>query len=107
MSPRLEREAAMDDMAAFAQAHRFAPIVSDVPDPRAPTRVVPTHIAARAEPPVLTLPTPALLAEVHDGLALRVCRQQTTARDVLLVQALEARLRTAACLEQLLTPEAA
>lgn len=47
------------------------------------------------EPAVLTLPTAALLAEVASGLALRVCRQQTTARDVLLVQALAARLKTA------------
>lgn len=47
------------------------------------------------ELPVLQLTTPELLAEVDDGLALRVCRQQTTARDVLLVQCLAARLQTA------------
>lgn len=52
-------------------------------------------VSAGAQPAVLTLTTPALLAEVNDGLALRVCRQQTTARDVLLVQALAARLLTA------------
>jgi hypothetical protein len=56
----------------------------------------PTHaVASLLEPAVLTLSTPSLLAEVNDGLALRVCRQQTTARDVLLVQALAARLVTA------------
>lgn len=48
-----------------------------------------------AEAAVLTLSTPALLAEVDDGLALRVCRRQTTARDVLLVQAMAARLQAA------------
>lgn len=66
MSPRAEREAAMDDMADFA--------------------------VGQAQPAVIALSTPALLAEVNDGLALRVCRQQTTARDVLLVQSLTARL---------------
>lgn len=69
MSPRAECEAAMDDMAAHAEQ---------------------LHQAA-----VLTLSTPALLAEVDAGLALRVCRRQTTARDVLLVQSLAARLKTA------------
>jgi hypothetical protein len=53
------------------------------------------HAVALLQPPVLTLSTPALLAEVDAGLALRVCRRQTTARDVLLVQALAARLVTA------------
>lgn len=69
MSPRLEREAAMDDMAE--------------------------HAVDLAEPAVLSLTTPALLAEVESGLALRVCRRQTTARDVLLVRALAARLTAA------------
>lgn len=69
---------------------RFAPIpVGKVLPP-------PTHaVASLLEPAVLTLSTRALLAEVSAGLALRVCRQQTTARDVLLVQAMEARLKTA------------
>lgn len=66
MSPRAEREAAMDDMAE--------------------------HAVQQHQPAVLTLSTPALLAEVNAGLALRVCRRQTTARDVLLVQALATRL---------------
>jgi hypothetical protein len=52
-------------------------------------------MAEWAQPAVLTMSTPALLAEVDAGLALRVCRQQTTARDVLLVQALTARLQAA------------
>lgn len=69
MSPRIEREAAMDDMGDYA--------------------------VAQAQPAVLTLPTPALLAEANAGLALRVCRRETTQRDVLLVQALAARLTTA------------
>lgn len=56
----------------------------------------PTHaVASLLEPAVLTLSTPALLAEVHDGLALRVCRRQTTARDVELVLSMAARLTTA------------
>jgi hypothetical protein len=55
-----------------------------------------THaVASLLEPAVLTMPTPALLAEVNAGLALRVCRRETTARDVLLVQAMAARLVTA------------
>lgn len=53
------------------------------------------HAVGLVQPAVLSLSTPALLAEVHDGLALRVCRRQTTARDVQLVQALAARLVTA------------
>ena len=69
MSPRLEFEAAMDDASDFAVTHH--------------------------QPAVLTMSTPALLAEVNEGLALRVCRRQTTARDVLLVQALAARLTAA------------
>lgn len=69
MSPRAEREAAMDDMGDYA--------------------------VAQAQPAVLAMSTPALLAEVNAGLALRVCRRQTTARDVLLVQSLAARLTTA------------
>lgn len=49
-----------------------------------------------AKSAVLTMSTPALLAEVNNnGLALRVMRQHTTVRDVLLVQALAARLLTA------------
>lgn len=70
MSPLEDRHAAMDDMADYAaqQQHR---------------------------PAVLTLPTSDLLAEVNDGLALRVARQHTTLRDVLLVQALTARLQAA------------
>lgn len=47
-----------------------------------------------AESSPLTLSTPALLAEV-DALALRVVRCETRARDVLLVQSLAARLKTA------------
>lgn len=69
MSPRAEREAAMDDMADYAQG---------------------LHGSA-----VLTMSTPALLAEVEAGLAMRVCRQHTTGRDVLLVQALATRLQAA------------
>ena len=53
------------------------------------------YAIAQAEASPLLLSTPLLLAEVDVGLALRVCRQQTTARDVLLVQALAARLKTA------------
>jgi hypothetical protein len=68
MSPNVEREAAMDDMADYAQG---------------------LHGSA-----VLTMSTPALLAEVDDGLALRVCRRETTARDVLLMQAMSERLRS-------------
>jgi hypothetical protein len=70
MAPLHELHAAQDDVAEYAaQQHR---------------------------PAVLTMSTPALLAEVNaDGLALRVCRQQTTARDVLLVQAMYARLLSA------------
>lgn len=51
--------------------------------------------ATPTEPAVLTLTTPALLAEVNDGLAQRVCRRLTTSRDVQLVQALAARLTAA------------
>lgn len=50
---------------------------------------------AQAQPAVLTMSTPALLAEVNAGLALRLMRQHTTVRDVLLVQALAARLQSA------------
>ena len=53
------------------------------------------YAVAQAQTAVLTLPHRALLAEVDAGLALRVCRRETTARDVLLVQALTARLSSA------------
>lgn len=69
MAPINELHAAMDDMADYAQGMHG--------------------------PAVLTMSTPALLAEVNDGLAMRVMRQQTTVRDVLLVQALAARLQAA------------
>lgn len=86
----------MDDMSDYAQ--RFAPIrLADPAHP--PVRRLPAHLATTVSPrrdlSVIELGTPELLAEVDDGLALRVCRRQTTARDVLLVQALTDRLRTA------------
>ena len=96
MSPLEERHAAMDDMADHAQ--RFAPIRIQSPG-HPPVRRLPAHLATtvstRRDLSVIELGTPELLAEVDDGLALRVCRRQTTARDVLLVQALTDRLRTA------------
>jgi hypothetical protein len=52
------------------------------------------HAITRAEASPLLLSTPALIAEV-DALAMRIVRRETRARDVLLVQALAARLRTA------------
>jgi len=45
MSPRLEREAAMDDVAEFAQHYRFTPIHSDVPDERSPARHIPNSLS--------------------------------------------------------------
>lgn len=83
-------------MSAGAE-QRFAPIRIE-PPAHPPARVLTPHEAsgiARPQPAVLTLSTPALLAEVNAGLAMRVCRQQTTARDVLLVQAMAARLELA------------
>jgi hypothetical protein len=53
----------------------------------------------KAEASPLLLSTPALLAEV-DTLALRIVRRETRARDVLLVQALAARLKTATAAAQ-------
>jgi hypothetical protein len=49
MSPRLEREAAMDDMAAWAQANRFAPIPCPIPEPRPKPRFVPRSAMSRSE----------------------------------------------------------
>lgn len=50
MSPRLERELAMDDTSEWAvkqQQARYQPIGSSIPDPRPAPRYVPAHIAAR------------------------------------------------------------
>jgi hypothetical protein len=99
MGPTEQRYAAADDMAAWAASNpqRFAPIRIE-PPAHPPARVLTPHEAcgiARPQPAVLTLSTSALLAEVEEGLAMRVCRQQTTARDVLLVQAMAARLQAA------------
>lgn len=44
MSPRLELEAAMDDVSDYAIKHqqaRYAPIGTSIPDPRPPVRYVP------------------------------------------------------------------
>lgn len=94
LSPRLEREAGMDDMADHAQ--RFAPIRCPLPDARMPVRELSPLVATRLaeEPSPLLLSTPTLLAEV-DALCMRVVRCETRARDVLLVQTLAARLTTA------------
>lgn len=66
LSTLAEQHAGMDDMAAYSESLQRSP---------------------------LALTTHELTAE-SDGLAMRVLRRETTARDVSLVQALAARLRT-------------
>lgn len=98
---------------------RFAPIPCPLPDRRAPNAIV--HVLAPAQAPLeparaqpcyegmddtadhavalleaapLSLTTPELLAEI-DALSMRIVRRETRARDMLLVLAISARLRTA------------
>lgn len=47
MSPRIELEAAMDDVSDYAIKHqqaRYAPIGTSIPDPRPPVRHVPSFV---------------------------------------------------------------
>jgi hypothetical protein len=90
----------MDDVASWSQSPEYAEHFGRTrfPDERKPSSMVTPHEAsgvARPQVAVLALSTPALLAEADDDLVLRMCRRKTTSRDVLLVQALAARLKTA------------
>jgi hypothetical protein len=72
VSPRAEREAAMDEVSDYAQ--RFAPIVSSIPDPRPPTTLVPAHLITAMSPrrnivaEFSALPVDQLLAEAEHAL---------------------------------------
>jgi len=72
MSPRIEREAAMDDMADYAA--RFAPIVIE-PPAHPPVTVLPAHLANAVVPrrnlcaEYSKLPTDKLLVEAEQLLA--------------------------------------
>lgn len=70
MSPRLEREAEMDEMSSWAlkqQQARYAPIGTSIPDPRPPVRHVPSFVlthSAQSNPSI----TDADCAAVLDAL---------------------------------------
>jgi hypothetical protein len=97
MSPRLERELAMDDMADFAQHHRFASI--DVgPEPRQPATRHHINVAAFTQPNLIdrfvALPTGGLVAEAKQ-LQARMLGAQFSTRDFAVVTALIERVEAA------------
>lgn len=96
----------MNDRFAPIQVGKVAPAPTHIPAPQPQildaARAQPCyegmddmaeHSRELAEATPLSLTTPALLVEV-DALCMRIVRRETRARDVLLVQAITARLRT-------------